>query len=128
MVTDLNFKRSNGNPYLQLTGDQDTPDVLKAAITLMLFYDDPDIRNFNGRSIVDAFPTLPESGFEGISFYLTVAAARIKELLQPLYPQLSDVYFANTGANGVLNIQLNVVQNDATESITVYERNNNSII
>ena len=121
MVRDLNFEKASGQPRLTITGAQDVPEVLKAAIALMLFSQDSEIRNFKGTSIINAFPTLPESGFDGIDFYLSVASARIKELLKNDYPEISDVYFKNNGEGAALNVTLNVVLDDETATTTVWE-------
>lgn len=121
MVTDLNYKPVAGQQRLSLTGKQDVPDILKEAITLMLFSQDPDIRNFNGSSIVNAFPSIPESGIGGISFYLSVAASRIKQILQSRHNTVSNVYFDTTGTGSKLSVTLNVVTENDTNTIVVWE-------
>ena len=120
MATDLTYKPASGSRTLTLTGSSDVPDILHKAITLMLFGEDPDIRNFDGTSIVNAFPTLQQAGFEGISHYLTIAASRILTILQDEYPGVSNVYFEETDSPGALGIILNVVVGDATETAVVY--------
>ena len=124
----MNYRVASNSHSLLLDPYADTPEVLKVAITLMLFSDDPDIRNFNGNSILMAFSTIPESGFDGINFYLTVAAARIRNILKSRYPDVSDVYFENASVGSNLTVKLNVVQNKNTESVVVYERDNNDTL
>ena len=121
MATDLNYSPAANQHTLRLTGRQDVPEILKEAITLMLFSEDPDIRNFNGSSIVNVFPTLPESGFDGISFYLNVAASRIKEILQDRHNNISNVYFDTISGNASLGVTLNVVTGDNTNTVVVWE-------
>lgn len=120
MATDLTFENAQGNHKLRLTGKSDVPELLKEAIVLMLFSKDPDIKNFNGGSIVNAFATIPQSGIGGITFYLTVAATKIKQILRTRHPEVSDVYFDTTNGAGQLNVTLNVRTGDDTESAVVW--------
>ena len=122
MPKDLNYVGGGPYPALRLTTDDNTPEILKRAITLMLFSHDSEIRNFNGESVVAAFPKIPTAGFSGIYFHLTLAAKRIYELLKPDYADLKSVYFSADESGSSLQVNLNVELNDNnTESIMVYE-------
>ena len=122
MAKDLNYVGGGPYPALRLTTDTSTPDILKKAITLMLFSHDPEIRNFNGESVVAAFPKLTTAGFSGIFFHLTLAAKRIYELLRVSYPNLANVYFEADESGSTLSVTLNVELTDNNiESVVVYE-------
>ena len=121
MIRDLDYVGGGPHPALRLTTGQDTPEILKRAITLMLFSHDPDIRNFNGDSVVTAFPMMNNGGFSGIFFYLSLAAKRIYEILKAQYPEVASVYFSADGPDQTLRVTLNVQLNNDTESIVVYE-------
>lgn len=120
MISDLNYANTANRRRIQVTTDQGTPDLLKRAITLMLFSDDPDIRNFNDSSIVNAFSTLTEAGLSGIQFNLTVAANRIRTLLQALDDRVNNVYFDVESGDSRLGITLNVVVSDNTQTAVIY--------
>ena len=122
MAKDLNYVGGGPYPAIRLTTDNSTPRILKQAITLMLFSKDDEIRNFNGESVVAAFPKLTTAGFSGIFFHLTLAAKRIYELLKPSYPELANVYFEAADEGSTLQVTLNVeLTNNNTESMVVYE-------
>ena len=79
MAKDFYYKTGGPTSQLQLTTDKVIPDALKRAITLMVFSIDPEIRNFEGRSIVLAFPRINNAGMGAVTFHLTQAAKRIQE-------------------------------------------------
>lgn len=119
---DLNYSEAGGKKRLSLNPFSGTPEILKRGITLMLFSDDPDIRNFNGTSVVNAFPTISQAGFEGIDFYLALAAKRIQAILSTMYPNISQVYFNVKDNAPTLAIQLNITTTDNdTLTAVVYE-------
>ena len=121
MVSDLNYTIGYGNHTLQLTGSSDTPELLKRGITLMLFNQDPAIRNFNGTSIVNAFPTITQAGFDAVNFNLSIAAARIAEILKETYPEVSGVYFSSSEDSGKLSVSMTIetISGD-TQTAVVY--------
>ena len=119
---DLNYAETLNKHRLKLTPDAHTPEILKRGITLMLFSKDPEIRNFNGTSVVNVFATLPQSGFSGISFYLTIAGKRIQQLLSEMYPNIGQVYFDCTNNAPTLSVRMNVRTTDGNIlTTTVYE-------
>lgn len=118
MIQDINYKETPGNRTIALTTLQDTPDILKRAITLMLFSKDPDIRNFNGQSVVNVFPTISQAGFSAVNFYLTIAAKRIQTLLSELYDNIESVYFEAVDNAPQLDVTLNVKLTDNENSLT----------
>lgn len=122
MIRDLNYVGGGPHPSLRLTTDDTTPEILKKAITLLLFSRDDKLRNFNGESVVGAFGQLTNAGFDGISFYLTVAAKRLYTILSAEYPEISSIYFAAEGEDSTLRITLNVkLADNDIESMVVYE-------
>lgn len=118
MIRDIDYKETPGNRTIALTTEQDTPDILKRAITLMLFSKDPDIRNFNGSSVVNAFPTITQAGFQAVNFYLTIAAKRIQTLLSEMYNNIESVYFEAVDEAPKLYVTLNVKLTGTETSLT----------
>jgi len=118
MLTDLNYVERADHKLIGVVGESDTPEVLKRAMTLMLFSNDPDIRNFKGSSVVNVFSTLPQSSFDEINFYLTLAAARMREILSGMYPTLADVYFEAQDDAPTLKVTLNVRMSDSDNVLT----------
>jgi len=119
---DLNYLETPVNHKLRLNPYADTPEILKRGITLMLFSKDPDIRNFNGTSVVNAFATIPQSGFDGISFYLALAAKRIQAILSEIYPNIQQVFFDLADNSPTLAVRLNIkLNNGNTLTAVVYE-------
>ena len=108
MIRDINYQETAGNRTIALTTLQDTPEILKRAITLMLFSKDPDIRNFNGRSAATAFPTITQAGFPAVNFYLTLAAKRIQTILSTMYDNIESVYFEAVDDAPRIAVTLNV--------------------
>ena len=122
MNNDLNYVEGGPHSTLRLTPDSDTPEILKKAITLMLFSKDPEIRNFNGESVVAAFPKMTNASLAGIYFNLTTAGKRIYELLHDEYPEVNNVYFEADDDDSTLRVTLNVeLNNNNTETMVVYE-------
>lgn len=121
MSKDLNYAETVRKHRIAIVPSSDTPELLKRAITLMLFSQDPEIRNFNGSSVVNVFATLPQSGFAGISFYLTLAANRIRTILQAQDPSVNAVYFSCEDAAPTLSVTLNIETTDNILTTTVYE-------
>lgn len=121
MSKDLNYAATIKKNRIGITASAETPELLKRAITLMLFSQDPEIRNFNGSSVVNVFTTLPQSGFAGISFYLTLAANRIRTILQEQNPAVSSVYFSCEDDAPTLKVTLNIETTDNTLTTTIYE-------
>lgn len=118
---DLNYKETVDKRRIAVVDQSDTPDLLKRAITLMLFSNDPEIRNFDGSSIVNLFATLPQSGFEGIKFYLTIAANRMRQILQSIDPTVTAVYFESIDEAPLLKVTLNVETNNNIMTTVVYD-------
>jgi hypothetical protein len=120
MARDFYYKTGGPTSCLQLTTDKTIPDVLKRAITLMIFSRDPEIRNFNGQSVVLAFPKANDGGFGAINFNLIQAAKRIEELLRAANPEVSNVYFDSESNGTTLSVTLNVVTDSNTQTAVVY--------
>ena len=121
MISDLNYKESANKHTLCVTTDQQTPDLLKRAITLMLFSEDEEIRNFNGSSVVNIFPTLTEAGVGAIQFYLASAASRIKNILQTIDNSVEEVYFdCENAGKATLQVTLNIVVAGNIQTTVVY--------
>lgn len=119
---DLNYVETPTKHRLALNPDASTPEILKRGITLMLFSPDPEIRNFNGTSVVNSFSTIPQTGFDGISFYLTVAAKRIQTILSEIYPNIDQVFFDVSDEAPSLIVRLNIrTTEDDTLTAVVYE-------
>ena len=118
MIRDINYRETPGNRTISLTTEQDTPEVLKRAITLMLFSKDPDIRNFNGSSVVNAFPTITQAGFAAVNFYLTIAAKRIQALLSEIYDNIESVYFEAVDNAPQIDVTLNIKLTSTETSLT----------
>ena len=119
---DLNYVETPRRHRLALNPDSTTPEILKRAITLLLFSDDPELRNFNGTSVVNTFATIPQTGFDGISFYLTLAAKRLQTLLAGTYNNIGQVYFDCTDSGPTLAVRLNIQTTDGNIlTAVVYE-------
>ena len=120
MISDLSFIVSNSGHKLRLIGESELPERLKRAITLMLFSQDPNIRNFNNSSIATAFPTLTEASLPGIQANLTLAATRRRQILQQLYSDITGVYFETQSEAGKITVTLNVDTRTTTETTVIY--------
>ena len=120
MLKDLCYKAGGPTKTLLLSPQQGMPEALKRAITLMVFSQDPEIRNFDGASIVTAFPRINTGGFTAIVFNLTKAAKRIRDILKETNPEVTDVYFNSEGTGSSISITLNVTTSTSTQSAVVY--------
>jgi hypothetical protein len=118
---DLNYEETKNRRRIAVVAASETPELLKRAITLMLFSQDPDIRNFNDSSIVNVFASLPQSGFQGINLYLTLAATRIREILQETDDTVTAVYFTCEDDAPILRVSLNVETTDNILTTVVYD-------
>lgn len=118
---DFNYQETKNKRRIAVVTEAGTPELLKRAITLMLFSRDPDIRNFNDSSIVNVFATLPQSGFFAINFYLTLAATRIREILQTTDNTVTSVYFTCEDDAPILRVSLNVETTDNLLTTVVYD-------